>query len=169
MCRVTQDIIFPSGLPGNFKSLNSLQKEFIYEEGGAATLVYLGLLPKLYAAIDKDSYDLIQSEFKQGVYDKIFSYRKLIAMKHIKIAAEKYYENSSSQQKVILVYGGFHDFQEECDEYGFKLTEVDFVINKPFNSDAVRAYITEEDEGYDDYDSISTNYMHQINSSSAEF
>ncbi|MCT4635112.1 MAG: hypothetical protein N4A31_02540 [Rickettsiales bacterium] len=127
MCAVTKQYIFPNGLPDSFEQLTHVQKAMLYEYGAAITLTYAGVLPKTYPSIDKDNSDKIDNDFSKGIYNDIFSTREKFAIENAKLAAQDYYDDST-QGKVFIIFGGAHDFSKECDEFGYKISEIDFSL-----------------------------------------
>lgn len=132
ICNITKEIFFPNGLPDSFEKLNHLQRTMLYREGAALTLTYMGVLPKIYKAIEKEDSDRIDEIFNtlpyHVLYNKItteddFGNRENFALDKATSVAQDYY-GSPSQGKVFIIFGAAHDFKKECAERGFKLTEV---------------------------------------------
>lgn len=134
MCNVTKNFIFPQGLPDNFNQLTFLQKKFLYEEGAATTLVYMGILPIVYKSIDKEFSDKIDAEAEQLSYEELyqkvttdddFGNRENFALDNAALVAEAVY-GISNENKIFIIFGGAHDFKNECNDRGFELKEVSF-------------------------------------------
>lgn len=132
MCNVTKQFVFPNGLPDSFEQLNHVQKAMLYKYGAAVTLTYMGVLPKIYKAIEKEDSDRIDEAFDKLSYEALyhkmiteddFGNRENFALDQVQLVALDYY-GSPDQGKVFVIFGAGHDFKKECAERGFKLTEV---------------------------------------------
>ena len=110
--------IFPHGLPDDFDQLTSLQKEFLYEEGAAFTLFYLGNIPAVYKAIHQKVSEELDSKIAEGQNELIFEPREQEAMQCAKEAAIKKCGRIDNAT-VILVFGRDHNFQPYCKKENF--------------------------------------------------
>lgn len=152
MCSLTKEVIFSAGLPNSFEDLTYEQKAMLYECGAAITLTYMGVLPKTYPSIDRDSSDKIDAEATKLAYEEIyletttteyFGNREHFALDYAKLAAQDYY-GDSTQGKVFIIFGGAHDFSKECNEFGYKHSEIDFTFKKDEDTISSELLITED-------------------------
>lgn len=156
MCAVTQQYVFPNRLPESFEQLTYVQKAMLYEYGAATTLTYMGILSKTYKSIDKNNSDKIDDEAIKLSYEELylkiitaddFGNREHFALEKAKLAAQEYYDSSTISRKVFIVFGGAHDFNKECNEFGYKLSEIDFSqMRKDKNEISSTTLITESSE-----------------------
>lgn len=133
-CDFARNIVFPNGLPQKYEELNFLQKSTIYEMGGPVTLLYLGIIPALYGAIDEHNGNIANEKLERlstreflATFrrDPNWDNREALAIEFCKKAAKKHYGDTHNKE-VILVFGGDHDFTSECNKQGFKLGVISF-------------------------------------------
>lgn len=125
-------MIFPQGLQRNSKELTSLQREFLYSNGAAFTMLYLGEIPRLYKSIHKEASDVIDQQISSGDFEKIFSPREKEAIDCVKEAASKQSDNPN-KTTVLLVYGGGHNFDSYCKLENFDCEVINTFNNQKFN------------------------------------
>ncbi len=123
MCNTIDVHVFPDGVPSKFSKLTYLQKNTLYELGGAKTLVCLGVLPKLYQAINPENVD--KNAFKDIIglnlrinNDRNFDKRETYALEYAKVAIKKHY-NNKDEGEAFIIFGGKHDFKNEAESIGF--------------------------------------------------
>lgn len=111
--------IFPNGFPKiqDIFDMTDLQIELLCTIGSAKILLYLGVLPKLYKAIDADHYVLTNSEAETNLYIE------KLAVENAKRASDLHYGKDKNGD-VIVLFESSHNFQEAVDFYNYKLTDV---------------------------------------------
>lgn len=154
ICAILREKVFFSGFPDSFDRLTKLQKQALYEFGGERILVYLGIISKIHKTIEQKLSDEIDKRFKDGHYYRYFEridptkgvrasikemdYQAYVNLFEIRGKAalsniERALENNSqdfAQGQVFLVFGAEHDFQEECQKRGYKLTEINLTSDE---------------------------------------
>ena len=144
ICTTIQEEVFPAGFPDRFDSLTKHQKRILYSYGGGPVLVLLGIIPKIHKTIEQKLNDELKERFErldvpidhpiEGIksflkrknpqaYVDIYETRDKAAISSIKEAFENTPQDFA-QGQVFLIFGADHDFREECQKYGYKLTEV---------------------------------------------
>lgn len=113
--------IFPNGVPHSYETLNSIQKEYLYNYGGAFISLISDNIQRIYPSISKEISDQIHKQFLRGDFSRIFSEREEQAVQHSIQAAIQ--DNSDT---VYLVFGSKHDFSFQCLQHeNVFLTEID--------------------------------------------
>lgn len=123
MC-IEAHTIFPKGFFQSIADLTLPQADFLYTHGPEKTLLYLGVLPKIYKAIDKKNTVL-------QVADDLTLYKEEISeelvVENAKRAADLHYGKDKNGD-VIVVFGIEYDvvvkyrFQQAVDFYNYKFT-----------------------------------------------
>jgi len=128
LAKVVKEILFPNGFPKHFNELTEVQKDFLYEEGAAITLFYLGEIPSIYKSIHKEVSDVIDKQISEQitigedkieVVTKYIPQRDMEAIECAKEAAIQHFGNFESAT-VIIVMGKHHDLKPYCDKEGLE-------------------------------------------------
>lgn len=73
-----------------------------------------------------DLGDRIAKEIKES-FDQLNAIQNKYAIEYSRVAQEKYIQDKSTKvQKVFLIFGKLHNFSQECAEFKYNLTEVNF-------------------------------------------
>lgn len=123
---------FPQGFPNSYERLTASQKQFLFTEGGAETLYYLGLMDrpkppgtrleiaraqKAHAEIPRRFFS---ADYKNWQQIEIMDRRELNTIK----AIERFLNGFSYDgKKIIIIFGRRHDFSKY-----FRTPDVQFVI-----------------------------------------
>lgn len=139
------ELLLPNGLPSQVSQLTHVQKVVLYKFGAAMILAHDGLLPIIYKSIDAADARKVESKYSQmsirafntqGEREEDPLNRENFALDNAERVAKLHYRQQN-EGKVIIIFGVHHDFKKECDERGYKLTEI--------SVDTVKEYIEWQD------------------------
>lgn len=122
-------LVFPKGFPTNFDDLTTQQKDFLYDQGAAWVLFFLGKIPSIYKSIHKEAdITLAQGVLEGFKAEKIYPSLNLEAIACSKEAAIKHF-NQLDGITVILVYGYHHDFKPYCEKEEIEYETINTVLD----------------------------------------
>ena len=126
--KVEANRIFPNGIPpaNPFikEPLNKEQAEFLFRNGGANTLFFLGNIDQIRKVIDKDLFNLYAKISKEDTF--VFKKRE----DSLRSEVLKYIENNDVKNlNILIVYGSGHDIVKLFPEYNVEKIVVGCSIN----------------------------------------
>lgn len=121
--------VFFDGMPDDFDELTSLQKEFLYDYGGAHTLLFLGDIHTLYKSIHRETAKEIDKRIENGNFLDMLVPREEEAMSCAKEIAINKFDNLD-HATIIIVYGAAHDFSPYCKKEGFIYETIDTLTSE---------------------------------------
>ena len=124
--------LFHGGIPSHYESLGEIQKEYLFQTGGAMTLYFLGYIRQLHKVIDFADFQVVlnliqrygglnnlirvSSNSVNGRY-YVFDYRE----QKLKLQVEEFFNiNPTFQGLAIVSYGAHHDFKDDFSGYLFE-------------------------------------------------
>ena len=130
---------FPQGFPDSLEKLTEAQKSKLYEEGGAETLFYLGLIPRPLptgSRFEKMRERQIKSEillrslspgYKEWKQREVLDRREQSA---VRVILQTVGSRSYGGQKIILVFGRSHNFSKYFVGYDVDFSRVETLDHK---------------------------------------
>lgn len=118
-------------MPEDLKTLNSLQKEFITEIGGAKTLYYLGEIETLHATTTKENAEItdnyvtpIIEKFGEKALGCLIHFdsetHKIIMEQREDMVVDLVKKLDPSYKKALIVFGAGHNFSDNFEKKGLK-------------------------------------------------
>jgi hypothetical protein len=133
--RLAARSIFAQGVNQDYNALTALQEKFIYENGGALTLFYLGEISSIYKSIHKEVGDAIHQQVRSNDFSSIDLPREKEAVACAKEAVMEHYGRLNGSS-VLVVFTANHDFRPLCDQEGISHESIeasDLSLSKEFD------------------------------------
>lgn len=132
LSHVVRKILFPDGFPWSFKKLTPLQKDFLYTEGAARTLFFLGVIPSLHRSTREEISNFIERETSKPLSWLKQAAHEIEAIVCAKKAAINRFQKLDGAT-VIIIFGSSYDFKPYCDERNFEHEVVNTVAAPSFS------------------------------------
>lgn len=112
--RVARLLFRSMTVPSKFEDVTSLQRNFLYEEGGVLTAFYLGLISTVHSTTTSKFCEKWDAKMMGPVGPRIFARVQKEREYDAAVRIEKYLDDHPSK-RALLVFGANHDFSEYFD------------------------------------------------------